>query len=183
MKTYPQPVLDMLESGIISYSYLLSFELDTPFYFTDGGFDIEYGDKTYQASGAFHGLDKIVRHAEMRVGEIKFAFSMTNAAITQTILGTDVYKRPVTILRAHLSHSNQVLYAEPVWRGKVTGKSDNDSRAQIELRAASRWSEYEKANVWRTSPNSHAKRIENDDPFKYAAKAAETIYWAGTAGG
>ncbi|AUL97499.1 hypothetical protein BOO22_14795 [Vibrio cidicii] len=183
MKTLPDAVVEQLEKGHVIVAYLFAFDLVNPFYFTDGGFDIEYGGKTYQASGAFHGLDKIVRHAEMRVGEVKFAFSMTNAAITQTILGTDVYKRPVTVLRAHLSDTYQILHVEPVWRGKVTGKSDNDSRAQVELRAASRWSEYEKANVWRTSPNSHAKRIENDDPFKYAAKAAETIYWAGTAGG
>ncbi|KYN90556.1 hypothetical protein ATY35_09705 [Vibrio cidicii] len=183
MKNYPQSVIKQMETGHLIPAYLLAIELSIPVYFTSAGFDIELGGKKYVSSATFQGLDKIVRHAEMRVGEIKLAFSMTDSAITQLILGTDVYKRPVNILRVNLSDTYQILHVEPIWRGHITGKSDTDERAQIELRAASRWSEYEKANVWRTSRNSHAKRVDNDDPFKYAAKAAETIYWAGTAGG
>ncbi|MDK2679273.1 DUF2163 domain-containing protein [Vibrio vulnificus] len=183
MKILPQSVVEQLDRGYVIVAHLVKFDLENPFYFTDAGFDIEHGGLKYVSSGAFLGLDKLTRHAEIRVGEVKFAFSMTNQAIVQTILGTDVYKRPVTVMRCHLSEGYKVLHVEPVWRGKVVGKGDNDDRAQIELKAASRWAEYEKANVWRTSPMSHAKRIPNDNPFKFAAKAAETIYWAGKAGG
>ena len=182
MKTYPKAVLDMLESGIIRRAHLLSFELDTPFYFTDVGFDIEHQGKNYRSSGEFIGLDSLSRHAEMRVGEVTFSFAMSNAAITATILGTDVYKRRVSIHRAYLSENNDILHLESVWRGSVTGRSDNDKDATIQLKAASRWAEFERANAWRTTPKSHHRRYPDDDAFKHAAKAAETIYWAGKAG-
>ena len=183
MKIFPQAVLDQLSSGLIRRVHLLRFDLDNPFYFTDAGIEIEVGGITYKSSGAFKGIDSLTRHAEMRVGEVNFAFSLANRAITQTILGTDVYKRSVSISRAFLDENYQVIHVEPIWRGNVTGKSDDDKQGQVVLKVASRWAEFERINVWRTSPTSHKKRHTDDDAFKYAAKASETIYWAGKAGG
>lgn len=183
MKIFPQAVLDQLRSGLVRRVHLLRFDLDNPFYFTDAGIEIEVGGITYKPSGAFKGIDSLTRHAEMRVGEVNFGFSMADRAITQTILGTDVYKRSVSIARAFLDENYQVIHVEPIWSGKVTGKSDDDSSGQVVLKVATRWAEFERVNAWRSTPISHQKRHPNDDCFKYAAKASETIYWAGKAGG
>ncbi|WP_165311055.1 DUF2163 domain-containing protein [Vibrio ziniensis] len=184
MKVFPSEVLIMLQSRLISYSYLLRFELETVFAFTSAGHDIEHDGITYQADGTFQGLDSLSRHAEMRVAEVKFGFSMANQAVMSVILGSNVMKRRITIERAYLNReTGEVMFVEQVWSGTVVGKSDDDGNSQIQLTAASRWSQFERTNTWRTTPHSHKKRYSDDECFKYAAKASETIYWAGTAGG
>ncbi|WGY45028.1 DUF2163 domain-containing protein [Vibrio sp. ABG19] len=183
MKSYPQSVVDMLASRLVSYVYLVKFSLENELTFTSGGHDIEYGGSVYQASGSFQGLDSLNRTAEMRVSEVKFGFSMADPAIVATILGTDVFKREVRVERAYLSQTTgEVLFVERVWSGTVVGKSDDDSDGQIQLTAASRWSQFERTNTWRTSPHSHKKRHSEDEAMKYAAMASNTVYWAGKAG-
>lgn len=183
MKVFPPNVLAMLESKRVIYAYLLRFDLDTTFSFTSAGHDIDHGGVTYQADGAFQGLDSLACHAEIRVAEVKFAFSMANPAIMAVILGTDVLKRRITIERAYLNgETGEVLFVEHVWSGTVVGKSDDDNTAQIQLTAASRWAQFERVNTWRTTPHSQQQRHAGDQCFKYAAMAAQTVYWAGKAG-
>ncbi|MCG6227108.1 MULTISPECIES: DUF2163 domain-containing protein [Vibrio] len=183
MKVFPPEVLAMLESKLVTYAYLLRFDLDTMFSFTSAGHDIEHGGITYRSSGTFQGLDSLSRHAEMRVAEVKFGFSMADPAIMAVILGTEVLKRRITVERAYLNReTGEIMFVEHVWMGTVVGKSDDDGNTQIQLTAASRWSQFERLNTWRTTPHSQQQRHDGDQCFKYAAMAAQTVYWAGKAG-
>ncbi|MCG6268315.1 DUF2163 domain-containing protein [Vibrio furnissii] len=182
MKAYPPKVLAMLQSGLIRQAHLLRLDLDTPLAFTDAGFDIEYGGILYRVSSSFQGLDNIKRSAEIKVSEVKLGFSMASDSMVALLLGGNIYQRKVTMLRAFLDDDNTVMHAEPLWSGTISGRSDDDSKAQVQLTVSSRWAKFESVNAWRTTPSSHQRRRPGDECFKYAAKASETTYWGGKAG-
>lgn len=183
MKTYPDEVMDMLNSGYIRECHTVDVALDFPLRFTDAGFDVSQGGLKYRASAAFQGLDQLASAAEMRVSEITLSFSMTDVAVTAAILSGDYYKRKVTFQRMFLREDNSVIFSEVIWRGSVTGSSTDDNDSQISLSVASRWAEYESVNAWRSTPLSHKKRAgSDDDAMKWAAAAADTVYWGGKAG-
>lgn len=183
MKTYPPAVEAMIESGQVIVGHYVKLDFTTPLMVTDLGFDLEADSESYNATGMFQGMEELTRKAQMSVTELSMAFSMADQVIQSIVLGQSYHGTPVTIGRTFLDDNNQPLHVERIWSGRITNYSDDDKKALLNFTIKNVWFDFEMVNSWRTTLDSHQRRYPGDRCFKYAAKAAETIYWAGTASG
>ena len=185
MKTYPQDVEDQIAEGIIALGYLIELQTDVPLYFTSTGFDVEVpGAETYISESMFQGMEELIRSASLSVSEITLQFSSVTSTIMFLAQNDSLKNRRLIIKRVFFdSSTNLISHVEDIWIGKITANSDEDENSIINLTVKNIWADFEMVNSWRTTMASHERRHQGDKCFKYAAKAVETIYWAGTVSG
>jgi len=178
MKTYPQSVLDMFESGNVKYAYLLSIEFDQiTVRYTNAGFTVNYNGNDYIDSPQLNGISELSRNANMTVTELQVNLSLANNPAANAVYLSSIYNTPVNVERVFLDENNQSIHSENVWKGKVASYADSDEDLLLTLNVSNIWADFDSSNPWRTTPSSHKRRFADDNCFKFAAKASEVVYW------
>lgn len=177
MKSYPQAVLDMLDSGIVNYCYGLKMEFQSPILFTDAGFVVTDGGDSYTPASEFEGIEDFEKVADMEISEVVLNFSMLSGTMPAITYSDNFYQKKVSLKRFFLDDNNQVIHSEVVWKGLT--KQSGDDESTLSIAVTNHWGAFNNSNVWRTTPASHKRRYPDDECFKYAHKAGETLLWGG----
>lgn len=177
MKTYPQAVLDMIDSGFVSHAYLMTISFDAAIRFANTSFDITHDNNTYISSSELVGVSELSTGSSNLVSELQVNINILNSVTASAIYTSDIYNTKVLIERAFLNDNNEVIHTEKVWDGLVTSYADSDDELLLTLNVSNYWASFGNVNPWRTTPSSQHRRHPNDECFKFAAKASEVVYW------
>lgn len=179
MKTYPAAVESLIDSGNLTITHGLKMSFSTPLLITDGGFDVDDDGDVYVVSGVLNGIGSIARESGLSVTELELSFSMVNQTIVGAIYGEPYHNTPVEIIRFFVDDDGAILHRETIWKGSISKFVDSDNSGSMTITVENIFADFEQVNSWKTTPSSHKRRYPYDDCFRFAAKASETIYWAG----
>ena len=165
-----------LAKGSFTMANLVTISLDTTFYYTDAIHDLTESGNVYLANGFLLGMGQVSETKEMNLGNMSLTISAVNQTIVSEVLTNGYLNKKVTIKRAFLDSSNDLISANAVYTyylGSISGMSivDSTSTSEIQFSLNNHWSSFGKIAGRITTPDSQHQFYSPDVGFDYMASS------------
>lgn len=182
MREFTGDLKTQIDSGKVKTVWLLHLGFDAPLFYTDAGFNVKDTNDTYLFSRDVVGFDDLAKRAELSNEKVTITFALNSPIYALSAQGSFL-NTPVYLYRGWLDDNNQLAKKVLHEQGVIVSFGDDDSENVFTIEVGNMFSSFRAINSWRTTPESHKRRYENDECMKYAAKASETILWGGELSG
>lgn len=189
----PRNLSTTLQSDLAGRKYILGdlveLHLDTPVYFTNGGFDITWdsptapdaGDNTYTAQGQFIEFSNVSETADVRVGTIDLTFTAVDLTTVALVLNNDYINKRVVIYRI-IFNDDYTFDSDNVFQffdGRITDYSISETQTSVTLTitCATQFADFEKLSGRKTNDTSQKLFFANDDGMEFASQIVKEIKW------
>lgn len=165
-----------LAKGSFTMAHLVTISLETTYYYTDAIHDLTESDNLFLANGFLLGIGKVTEEKGMNLGNIYLNISAVNQTIVSDVLTNGYLNKKVTIKRAFLDSSNDLISANAVYtvyEGKIAGMSitDTSSTSEIQFSITNQWTSFGKIAGRITTPNSQHQFYSPDVGFDFMASS------------
>ena len=169
MPRYVSPEIMAVKNGKGIKHDLIHIATDTPFFFTDCAWDVDYSGNTYQ-KGALLGVDPGAMTAGITANDWGFDLSAEDDGIFGAILSQNLNLRWVYHYRAYFSDSKSgftLVGVEPKKFGLILLPEDMTSpeKNTVSITVTSPFGDVEKTNHMATNNASQHRRFGTDDNF------------------
>ena len=165
-----------LAKGSFTMANLVTISLDTIYYFTDALHDLTESGNVYSANGFLLGMGKVSESKQISLGNMNLTISAVNQTIVSEVLNNGYLHKKVTIKRAFLDSSNDLISANAVYTyylGSIAGMMivDSTSSSEIQFSLTNQWSSFGKIAGRITTPDSQHQFYSPDVGFDYMASS------------
>ena len=165
-----------LAKGSFTMANLVTISLDTTYYYTDAVHDLTESGNVYLANGFLIGMGKVSESKSMNLGNLNLTISAVNQTIVSDILTNGYLHKKVTIKRAFLNSSNDLISANAVYTcylGMIAGMSisDSTSTSEIQFSLTNQWTSFGRIAGRITTPDSQHQFYSPDVGFDYMASS------------
>ena len=177
--------------------HLMELHFDTPLYFTDNFYNIDYdsvtapdsGTNTYQAAGNLLGFGSVSETTQVKINSISVSLSGVDTSDISDIVHGNVFNKRVVIYRTFLDDNNQFQTNRTylMFDGIIKNFSATEGAEEstISINVASHWANFEAKNGRRTNKASQSITREynstntfvNDTGFDYSSTQLRDIRW------
>lgn len=163
-----------LAKGSYSFAHLVTLSLNTTYYYTDAPNNISEGGNTFQANGFLGIMNSVTETSSITTGSFTLAISAVDQTIIQDILANGYIHKGVTIKRAFLDASNNLISSNAVftvYSGNIEGMviTDTERNSVLNLQVANQWAFFARKAGRRTTVNSQNQFYADDIGFKWMA--------------
>jgi len=173
-------VITELAKDSFDMAHIVTVDFSTKLYLTDFARDITYGSDVYTASSHLLDLSDVNETSNVQSSTFTLNLSGVNQSFISILLSENFIDRAVTISRVILNSSGAVI-GSPIsfYTGRMDGFAikDDVKTSQINLTAASHWSDFEKESGRRTNHNGQQIHFSGDKGFEFASSAVKDIKW------
>lgn len=168
---------------------LIELHLSTPVYFTNGHIDVDYdsatapdaGTNTYLAQGQFISLGGISETTDIRVNAMAITFTAVDLTTAALVLNNDYIDRRVVAYRMVLNddYSYNSDHVFQYFDGTISSFSISESpnTANLTLKVASQFADYERTNGRRTNSTSQQRYFSGDVGLDFSPQIQTEIKW------
>jgi hypothetical protein len=170
-----------LAKGKFTMVHLVALTLGTfaspsVYYYTDAPNDLTESGDTYLANGFLLGLGAISESQSMSVGNLNLTISGVNQTIISQVLNNGYLYKTVTIKRAFLDSSNDLISSNSVYtcyKGLIAGMqiADKKDSSIIQFTLNNHWSSFGKISGRMTTPDSQHQFYSPDYGFDRMASS------------
>ena len=165
-----------LAKGSFTMANLVTISLDTTYYYTDAVHDLTESGNVYLANGFLIGMGKVSESKSMNLGNLNLTISAVNQTIVSDILTNGYLHKKVTIKRAFLNSSNDLISANAVYTcylGMIAGMSisDSTSTSEIQFSLTNQWTSFGRIAGRITTPDSQHQFYSPDVGFDFMASS------------
>ena len=153
-----------------------TFASPSVYYYTDAPNDLTESGDTYLANGFLLGLGAISESQSMSVGNLNLTISGVNQTIISQVLNNGYLYKTVTIKRAFLDSSNDLISSNSVYtcyKGLIAGMqiADKKDSSIIQFTLNNHWSSFGKISGRMTTPDSQHQFYSPDYGFDRMASS------------
>jgi len=165
-----------LAKGFFTMANLVTISLDTTYYYTDAIHDLTESGNIYLANGFLLGMGKVSESKNINLGNLNLIISAVNQTIVSDVLTNGYLHKKVTIKRAFLDSSNDLISSNAVYtiyEGNIEGMSitDSVSSSEINFSITNQWSNFGRVAGRITTPDSQHQFYSPDVGFDYMASS------------
>ena len=165
-----------LAKGSFTMANLVTISLDRTFYYTDAIHDLTESGNTYLANGFLLGMGKVSEAKGMNLGNLNLTVSAVNQTIVSEGLTNGYLHKKVTIKRAFLDSSNDLISANSVYTcylGMIAGMSivDSITTSVIQFNLTNQWTSFGRIAGRITTPDSQHQFYSPDVGFDFMASS------------
>ena len=165
-----------LAKGSFTMANLVTISLETTYYYTDAIHDLTESGNVYLANGFLLGMGKVSESKGISLGNMNLTISAVNQTIVSDILTNGYLHKRVTIKRAFLNSSNDLISANAVYiyyLGMIAGMTitDSTSTSEIQFNLTNQWTSFGRIAGRITTPDSQHQFYSPDVGFDYMASS------------
>lgn len=146
---------------------------------TDYGSDITHNTVNYINSEDVIEIGDVTETGALKVNEMTIALTGADRTYIAAFFNNDYVNAPITIRRALMNSSDQVLDTFVFFDGKISSFQINDSdyESRLEVTAASHWVDFDKVRCRRTNLKSQQSFFPNDLGLEYSHIKTKDLRW------
>lgn len=159
---------------------------DTPYYFTDGPFSVNYNGDTYLAQGRFISISEAQETADLQVTNVNLVLTALDSEMVQKFCRSGQINQTVTVRKAFLDPTDNRLIGDSsgdealvVFKGNIAGYKIQDSQdsATIQIEVSSQFNNFNRTSGRRSNLGSFQREHPQDYFMQYSHETLQDIRW------
>ncbi|QJR79602.1 hypothetical protein CA267_001715 [Alteromonas pelagimontana] len=158
--------------------YLIKMKIAGTWYrLTDADMPITYNFEVYHP-GYLNGddIDDFETTSDPKTNDITIPLDANEKTFVALFLGSGWMNGEVIVYEHHRDDEGEI-FTKNVYQGLLDDFSISEEKRQIDVNAASIWSDFEKTSGIRTNTASQQRFYPDDTGFRHVSKAQRKIYW------
>lgn len=175
------------EKAVVQYYELVKISVGVGYTITNAPWDIEYQGDTYIGAGALLNFDSVQENIGFEIEKLAINIGGINPIgadsqpFIQTILDLEYTDRPVSIVRAYYTVSDEYIDSVQIYNGFINSATASsgfgENGAAVRIETSNNWTDFSRKNGRFTNNTNQQSVFPGDLGFEYCTQVQKQIEW------